>query len=323
MAQLAGCRSVNCFKRLNDIEEGTYGMVYRAQDRDTGEIVALKKLKLEHEREGFPVTSLREISALMTCKHPNIVNIREVAVGTQLNQVYIVMDFVEHDLRDLMDDMPQPFGVAEAKTILRQLLSAIACMHSHWIVHRDLKSTNLLLNNRGQVKVADFGLARKLGEPNQSRLTEVVVTLWYRAPELLLGDTRYAWPVDLWSAGCIFAELLSGRPLFQGKSEPDQLHRIFSALGMPSERCWPGYTDLPHAAKIVPVAGYLNHLANMFPMLSKAGIDLLKSLLAYDPAARPTAEAALLHPFFDEAPLPMPPELFPTWPSKSAGEHKR
>lgn len=318
-----GCRSVECFKKLNKIEEGTYGIVYRAQDRDTGEVVALKQLKLEKEREGFPVTSLREISSLMTCKHQHIVNIREIVVGSRLDQVYIVMDFIEHDLRGLMDEMPSPFGLAQVKTLLKQLLSAIAAMHRHWFIHRDLKTSNLLLNNRGEIKVADFGLARRLGEPNAGKLTQMVVTLWYRAPELLLGETEYDWAVDIWSAGCIFAELLSGKPLFHGRSELDQLHKIYGVLGMPNERCWPGYSKLPHAAKIAPVANHLNHLNNIFPTLGKSGLDLIKSMLAYDPRARPTAAEAMAHPFFEEPPLPSPPELFPTWPSKATGERRR
>lgn len=140
------------------------------------------------------------------------------------------MDFVEHDLRTLMDEMPHPFHLSEVKTIMKQLLSAIATMHEHWIIHRDIKSSNLLLSNSGEIKVADLGLARRLGEPSSGKLTPVVVTLWYRAPELLLGATDYSWPIDLWSAGCIFAELLIGKPIFPGKSEIDQLDRVSLCL---------------------------------------------------------------------------------------------
>lgn len=319
--KIHGCRSVDLFKKLNRIEEGTYGIVYRAQDKETGEIVALKHLKLEREREGFPVTSLREINALMTCKHPNIVNIREIVVGSRLNQVYIVMDFIENDLRALMDEMRGPFDVSEVKTLVKQLLSAIALMHDNWIIHRDLKTSNLLINNRGQIKVADFGLARKEGDPSSGKLTQMVVTLWYRAPELLLGETAYGPEIDIWSAGCIFGELLSLKPTFPGRTEPDQVTKIFKMLGMPNEKIWPGFSKLPHAAKIASVSNQYNYLANTFPMLSKAGVDLMKQMLAYNPKARPTAHEALQHPWFEEAPLPKPPELFPTWPSKAAGEH--
>jgi cell division cycle 2-like protein len=319
---MKACRSVDCYKKLNRIEEGTYGIVYRAEDRETGEIVALKKLKLEREREGFPVTSLREVNALMQARHPHIVNLREMVVGRELSSVFLVMDFVEHDLRSLMDDMVQPFSVSEMKTLLKQLLEATAAMHERWILHRDLKTSNLLLNNKGEIKVADFGLARKLGSPLIGQLTPVVVTLWYRSPELLLGSKDYSWSVDIWSVGCIAAEFLISQPLFPGKSEIDQLDRIFRTLGMPTERIWPGFSKLPHSDKLVHINQPYNCLEKVLPMLSPAGIDLMGRMLAYDPQKRITAQDALLHPFFTEAPLPKDPTLFPTWPSRNAEERR-
>lgn len=322
MSLMRPCRSVDCYRKLNRIEEGTYGIVFRAEERETREIVALKKLKLEREREGFPVTSLREINALMQSKHPHVVNIREMVVGSQLTSVYIVMDFVEHDLRTLMDEMERPFSVSEAKTLLRQLLDATAAMHERWILHRDLKTSNLLLNNRGEIKVADFGLARRLGSPPIGLLTPVVVTLWYRAPELLLGAKDYSWPVDVWSIGCIFAELLTLRPLFPGKSEIDQLDKIFRILGMPSEKIWPGFNKLPHASKISAVNQPYNCLETVLGMLSPAGIDLINRMLAYDPARRISASEALQHPFFTELPRPKDPSQFPSWPSRGADERR-
>jgi cell division cycle 2-like protein len=319
---LNGCRSVDSYRKLNRIEEGTYGVVFRAQDRDTGEVVALKKLKLEKEREGFPVTSLREINALMQCNHPHVVRIREMVVGREMNSVYIVMDFVEHDLRSLMDDMPNPFTVSEVKTLLKQLLCAVAAMHERWILHRDLKTSNLLLNNRGEIRVADFGLARRLGSPPIGALTPVVVTLWYRSPELLLGEKEYSWSVDIWSVGCILAELLINKPIFPGKSEIDQIDKIFRILGMPNDRVWPGFSKLQHASKVAPINQPYNCLDKVLPMLSPAGLDLIGRLLAYDPMRRPTAREALDHPFFSEGPLPKDPALFPTWPSRSAEERR-
>lgn len=145
--------------------------------------------------------------------------------------VYLVMDFIEHDLRTVLDDMPEPFLPSEAKSLLLQILSGIEYLHSHWILHRDLKTVNLLLNNRGEIKIADFGMARFYGDPPPD-LTQLVVTLWYRSPELLLGAEKYGPEIDMWSVGCIFAELLTREPLFQGKDEVDQLSKVptFSVL---------------------------------------------------------------------------------------------
>ncbi|KAL9559725.1 hypothetical protein PS6_000595 [Mucor atramentarius] len=317
---LRACRHVDCFERLNHIEEGSYGIVFRARDKETDEVVALKKLKLQPENGGFPVTSLREIHALMIIKHPNIVNVREIAMGNHMDQVFIVMDFIEHDLKGLMQDMRSPFLQSEIKTLMLQLLSAVALMHDNWIIHRDLKTSNLLLNNRGEIKVADFGLARKYGSP-MGNMTQLVVTLWYRAPELLLGAKEYTTAIDMWSVGCIFAELLNNEALLPGRSEIDQLDRIFKLLGSPTEEIWPGYSQLPHAKNIAPV--YQPSLRSKFTTLTQAGLDLLSKLLTYDPSKRITAEEALNHPYFSESPAPQDPSLFPTWPSKGSGHKKR
>ena len=233
------------------------------------------------------------------------------------------MDFIDHDLRALMDEMSKPFELSEVKTLLKQLLSAMVTMHDRWIIHRDLKTSNLLLSNRGELKVADFGLARKLGEPVRGKLTPVVVTLWYRAPEVLLGAPEYGWEVDVWAAGCIFAELLQGKPLFAGKTEPEQIHLVYSLLGQPTERSWPSYAKLPHAAKIAPVNQTSNLLRQHFPSLSPNGLALLDAMLTCDPKRRPSAAQCLKHPFFSEMPFPKDPELFPSWPSKASCERPR
>ncbi|OZJ01704.1 hypothetical protein BZG36_05264 [Bifiguratus adelaidae] len=319
---LQGCRHVDNYEKLNRIEEGSYGIVFRARDRETGDIVALKKLKLEKEKNGFPVTSLREISTLMMCKHPHVVNVREIVVGDKLDQIFIVMDFVEHDLKSLMEEMQSPFLSSEIKTLMLQLLSAIALMHDHWIVHRDLKTSNLLMNNRGEIKVADFGLARQYGSP-LGNMTQLVVTLWYRAPELLLGQKEYSTAVDMWSIGCIFGELVNKEPLLPGKSEIEQLDKIFKLLGMPDEQTWPGFFKLPHAKNINFAQQPRGNLRARFPYLTENGFDLLSRLLAYDPEKRITAEEALRHPYFSESPPPKDPALFPTWPSKGAGEKRK
>lgn len=226
---LQGCRSVEEFKHLNHIAEGTYGIVYRAQDKRTEEIVALKRLKMEKEREGFPITSLREINTLLKGQHPNIVTVREIVVGCNMDKIFIVMDYVEHDFKTLMETMKaknQSFLPAEVKCLTQQLLRAVAHLHDNWILHRDLKTSNLLLSHKGILKVGDFGLAREYGSPLKP-YTSIVVTLWYRAPELLLCCKEYSTPIDMWSVGCIFAEFLSMGALFPGQSETDQLNKIF------------------------------------------------------------------------------------------------
>ncbi|RPD63050.1 Pkinase-domain-containing protein [Lentinus tigrinus ALCF2SS1-6] len=317
-------RSVYCYERLNSIEEGSYGVVFRARDKETGDIVALKKLKLEEEKHGFPITALREINALMVCKHENVVGIREVVVGDTLTQVFIVMDFIEHDLKTLLSVMPSPFLQSEVKTLMLQLLSAVAYCHERWILHRDLKTSNLLMNNRGTIKVADFGLARRYGDPvGVGGLTQLVVTLWYRAPEILLGATTYSTAVDMWSVGCIFAELLLNEPLFQAKGEIEMISMIFKLLGPPTRETWPDYHTMPLAKTITLLAPHPPQLRQKFPYITAAGLDLLSRLLAYDPDGRITAEEALKHPYFSESPLPKHPDLFGSFPSAAAGEKRR
>ncbi|CAO3695446.1 unnamed protein product [Umbelopsis ramanniana] len=322
MPTLHSCRHVDNYEKLNRIEEGAYGIVFRARDRKTGDIVALKKFKLEKEKNGFPITSLREIRTLMLAKHPNIVNIREIVVGDKYDQIFMVMDFIDHDLKSLMEDMKSPFLQSEVKTIMIQLLSAVALMHDNWMIHRDLKTSNLLLNNRGQIKVADFGLARTYGSP-LGNMTQLVVTLWYRAPELLLGAKEYSTAVDMWSIGCIFAELVRKEPLLPGRSEIEQLDKIFKLLGMPNDKIWPGFSDLPHAKNIAFVNQPYNNLRSKFLYLTEAGIDLMSKLLTYDPKKRISAEEALNHPYFSESPAPKDPAMFPTWPSKGSGEKRK
>lgn len=246
---ISRCRSVENYTCLNHIEEGSYGIVYRAKNKETGEVVALKKLKLDQEKNGFPITSLREIRTLFALEHPNIVNIREIVVGESLTQIYIVMDFVDHDLKSLMEDMTQNFLQSEVKTLMQQLLSATEHMHGKWILHRDLKTSNLLMTNRGMIKIADFGLSRYHGDPAPP-MTQLIVTLWYRSPEILLGTHEYGTAVDMWSIGCIFAELLTREPLIRGKGEIDQLSKIFDLVGVPTEETWPGFMDLPNSKNI-------------------------------------------------------------------------
>ncbi|KAH7286650.1 hypothetical protein KP509_32G016400 [Ceratopteris richardii] len=324
---LQGCRSVDEFEKLNKIDEGTYGVVYRARDKKTGEIVALKKVKMEKEREGFPMTSLREINVLLSIHHPCIVDVKEVVVGSNLDSIFMVMEYMEHDLKGLMETIKQPFSQSEVKCLMLQLFEGVKHLHDNWVLHRDLKTSNLLLNNRGELKICDFGLARQYGSPLKT-YTHMVVTLWYRAPELLLGCKQYSTAVDMWSLGCIMAEFLAKEPLFNGKNELDQLDKIFKVLGTPNETIWPDFVKLPNV-KCNFVKQPFNKLREKFPPtafagrppLSEKGFNLLNRLLLYDPKKRITAEEALQHDWFKEVPLPKMKELMPTYPARS--EHER
>ncbi|CAL8072982.1 unnamed protein product [Orchesella dallaii] len=322
---LQGCRSVEEFSLLNRIEEGTYGVVYRAKDKKTGEVVALKRLKMEKEKDGFPITSLREINTLLKAQHENVVTVREIVIGSNVDKIFLCMDFAEHDLKSLMETLKarqQTFTLGEVKCLMVQLLKAVAHLHDNWILHRDLKTSNLLLNHKGILKVGDFGLAREYGSPLK-QYTPIVVTLWYRAPELLLGTKEYSTPIDMWSVGCIFGELLKLEPMFQGKSEANQLNLIFETLGTPNDKIWPGYSQMPLLSKITFATQRLNKLKIRYNMLSERGLDLLNKFLTFNPEKRATAEDALSHHFFKEAPLPIDPTLFPTWPAKSEMGHRK
>ncbi|KAH0756318.1 hypothetical protein KY290_026588 [Solanum tuberosum] len=327
---LQGCRSVDEFEGLNRIDEGTYGVVYRAKDKKTGEIVALKKVKMEKEREGFPLTSLREINILLSLHHPSIVDVKEVVVGSSLDSIFMVMEYMEHDLKALMETMKKPFTQSEVKCLMLQLLHGVKYLHDNWVLHRDLKTSNLLLNNQGELKICDFGLARQYGSPLKP-YTHLVVTLWYRAPELLLGAKQYSTAIDMWSLGCIMAEMLCKEPLFNGKTEVDQIDKIFRILGTPNETIWPGFSKLP-GVKVNFVKHQFNNLRNKFqspttsymgkPDLSESGLDLLNKLLTYDPAKRISADAALNHEWFREVPLPKSKEFMPTFPAQHAQDRR-
>lgn len=224
--------------------------------------------------------------------------------------------------------MPDFFLSSEVKRLLLQLTSGIAYLHENWILHRDLKTSNLLLNNRGQLKIADFGMARYVGDP-PPKLTQLVVTLWYRAPELLLGARTYDAAVDMWSVGCIFGELITREPLLQGNNEASQMSKIFELCGVPTEKSWPGYRKLPNARSLKLPKNTHNPsssasiIRTKFPNLTAAGVSLLNSLLSLDPDRRPTARDMLQHEYFQQDPKPKPESMFPTFPSKAGQERRR
>jgi len=285
------------YQTMKKIGEGTYGVVYKAKDRVTGEIIALKKIRLEAEDEGIPSTAIREISLLKELQHPNIVRLYDV-VHTE-HKLTLVFEFLDQDLKKYLDVCDSGLDLPILKSFLFQLLTGVAYCHHHRVLHRDLKPPNLLINREGQLKLADFGLARAFGIPVRS-YTHEVVTLWYRAPDILMASRRYSTPVDMWSIGCIFAEMVLGRPLFSGVSEADQLDKIFRLLGTVRVRDYPGIEELPEYSPDVlpqypPPRGGIGSLV---PTLDASGVDLLNKMLQYDPSKRITAQGALEHPFF-------------------------
>lgn len=283
------------YKKVEKIGEGTYGVVYKAKDRETGNMVALKKIRLEAEDEGVPSTAIREISLLKELSHPNVVNLQDVIHWDA--KLYLVFEFLDQDLKKYMDSCgPSGMDGELVKSYLFQLVRGIAFCHSHRVLHRDLKPQNLLIDRTGALKLADFGLARAFGIPVRT-YTHEVVTLWYRSPEILLGGRHYSTPVDTWSIGCIFAEMSNRQPLFPGDSEIDELFRIFRALGTPDEETWPGVSQLPDYKPTFPKWSR-RPLETLCPNLCADGLDLMSKLLVYEPNQRISAKAALEHPYF-------------------------
>jgi len=310
---LGRCRSVEAFEKLNRLGEGTYGTVYRARDKENGgQIVALKKVRIHSEKDGFPRSSLREIRILKRLRHPNIVEINEVACGQQPGSVFLVFEYCEHDIGALLDLMERPFSQAEVKCLLLQLLRAVEYLHECFIIHRDIKLSNLLMTNKGVLKLADFGLAREFMEPPQPCTTNVV-TLWYRSPELLLGTKLYTYAVDVWSIGCNFGELMNKAPLLPGKSEEHQLELICKLLGTPNPKIWPGLTELPFFGRLQMPACDYNNVRVKFPDVPDSCLELLNRMLTFHPPKRATAAACLQHAYFSEAPAPLEPRWMPTF----------
>jgi len=294
------------YQRIDKIGEGTYGVVYKASDKATGEIVALKKIRLEAEDEGIPSTAIREISLLKELQHPNIVRLYDV-VHTE-RRLTLVFEYLDQDLKKYLDICEGGLETTILKSFLYQLLCGVAFCHTHRVLHRDLKPQNLLINREGKLKLADFGLARAFGIPVRS-YTHEVVTLWYRAPDVLMGSRTYSTPVDIWSIGCIFAEMATSKPLFAGTSESDQLKRIFKTLGTPTQESYPTLAELPdynhdlHATHYPPPVSF----ADIAPQIDRLGVSLLSQMLAFDPLQRCSAADAIKHTYFNSDVLKRPP----------------
>jgi negative regulator of the PHO system len=313
--------TMNRYQKLEKLGEGTYATVYRARHLPSGLIVALKEIRLNPE-EGAPSTAIREISLMKELKHPNIVQLIDV-IHTD-KALTLVFEICEVDLKNYLDQKRNILSPVAIKSFMRDLFEGLAYCHSQKVLHRDLKPQNLLLTKDGTLKLADFGLARAFGIPVHTYSNEVV-TLWYRPPDVLLGSTNYSTSIDIWSAGCILAELYTGRPLFPGKNNDDQLLMIFKLFGFSASN-WPEMTKLPNFGKLanllrqpspaiatstnyvrpichsgVPTA---QNLSITFPMMDMYALDFLAKCLQPNPAMRITALEATLHPFLSTSKSP-------------------
>ncbi|KAI3749142.1 hypothetical protein L2E82_19749 [Cichorium intybus] len=291
--------------------EGTYGVVYKAIDTKTGQTVAIKKIRLGKQKEGVNFTALREIKLLKELKDPNIIEL--IDAFPHKGNLHLVFEFMETDLEAVIRDRNIVLSPTDIKSYLQMTLKGLAFCHKKWVLHRDMKPNNLLIGPRGQLKLADFGLARIFGSPDR-RFTHQVFARWYRAPELLFGAKQYGPGVDVWAAACIFAELLLRRPFLQGSSDIDQLGKIFAAFGTPKASQWADMIYLPDYVEYQYVPG--QPLRTLFPMASDDAVDLLSKMFAYDPKVRISAQQALEHRYFSSGPPPTEPALLPRPPPK-------
>ncbi|XP_021824542.1 probable serine/threonine-protein kinase At1g09600 isoform X1 [Prunus avium] len=301
------------FEKLEKIGQGTYSSVYRARDLDSNKIVALKKVRFANMDPESVRFMAREILILRKLDHPNIMKLEGLITSRVSGSLYLVFEYMEHDLAGIAARPGVKFTEAQIKCYMQQLLRGLEHCHSHGILHRDIKGSNLLIDCYGNLKIADFGLATFYRPRQKQPLTSRVVTLWYRPPELLLGSTDYGVAVDLWSAGCILAELFAGKPIMPGRTEVEQLHKIFKLCGSPSEEYWKR-SKLPHATIFKPTHPYKRCVAETFKDFPPSALALLEVLLAVEPESRGTASSALHSEFFTSLPLPSDPSTLPKYP---------
>ncbi|KAL5802869.1 hypothetical protein ACOSQ4_031174 [Xanthoceras sorbifolium] len=306
-------RRADSFEKLDKIGQGTYSNVYRARDLDQKKIVALKKVRFDNLEPESVRFMAREIHILRRLDHINVIKLEGLVTSRMSCSLYLVFEYMEHDLAGLASHPGLKFTEAQVKCYMQQLLCGLDHCHSRGVLHRDIKGSNLLIDNNGILKIADFGLA-SFYDPHQNQpLTSRVVTLWYRPPELLLGATFYATAVDLWSTGCILAELYAGKPIMPGRTEVEQLHKIFKLCGSPSEDYW-RKSKLPHATIFKPQQPYKRCVAETFKDFPAPALGLMETLLSIDPADRGSAASALKSEFFTTKPLPCDPSSLPKYP---------
>ncbi|KAJ3603315.1 hypothetical protein NHX12_031057 [Muraenolepis orangiensis] len=295
------------YEHVAEIGGGAYGTVYKARDMESGKFVALKSVRVQTDQDGLPISTVREVALLKRLEqfdHPNVVRLMDVCATQRTDQetkVTLVFEHVDQDLKIYLERAPAPgLSPDRIKDLMQQLLCGLAFLHSNRVMHRDLKPENILVTSQGQVKLADFGLARIYS--CHMALTPVVVTLWYRPPEVLL-QSSYATPVDIWSTGCIFAEMFRRKPLFCGESEVNQLGKIFEVIGLPSEEDWPN--DVTISRKNFPSL-FPRPITDFVPEINEQGAELMLEMLTFDPFRRISALNALEHEYFKEEETQIP-----------------
>ena len=306
-AEFAESTSVYYRKPGNEsvVGSGTYGKVFKAIHVYTKDLAALKKIRMDGEKDGFPVTAVREIKLLQSLKHENIVSLQEVMV--EHNDCFMVFEYLSHDLTGLLNHPTFKLEMAHKKHLGKQLFEGLNYLHRRGVLHRDIKAANILVSSTGQLKLADFGLARFFSKHGRPDYTNRVITIWYRSPELLLGETQYGPAVDIWSAACVMVEIFTRHAIFPGDGgEINQLDKIYHVLGTPTRSEWPGLVDVAWFELLRPTERRPNTFAEKYQeRLTSDAFELLQAMFMYDPAKRPTAGDVLEHPYFvTEEPAP-------------------
>lgn len=303
---------------LAKVGEGTYASVFLARNIKTGEKVAIKKIKVANSGDGMDISAIREVKVLQELRHPNVIRLVDCfSSGSTTPSLNLVLEFLDTDLERLIRDKSIVFAPADIKSWMAMLMRGLEYCHCHFFLHRDLKPNNLLISPNGELKIADFGMARELADPGV-RMTSLVVTSWYRPLELFFGAKHYSPAIDMWSVGCIMGELLLRVPLFAGQSEIQQITMMCQMLGTPSEKDWPGRKQLP---TFMPLEQYpSNPLNRIFSAAAPDALDLLQKLLSFDPTKRITAGESLRHNYFRMTPAPTHFSKLPRHASKEVDD---
>ncbi|KAK7399438.1 hypothetical protein VNO78_10620 [Psophocarpus tetragonolobus] len=293
-------KTADSYEKLGKVGRGTYSNVYKGRDKESGKIVALKKVRFDTSDPESIKFMAREIMILQTLDHPNVMKLEGLATSRMQYSLYLVFDYMHSDLTTIISRPGDKLTQPQIKCYMQQLLLGLQHCHERGVMHRDIKPSNLLVDKKGVLKIADFGLANSFAIKPEGPFTNRVVTLWYRAPELLLGSTDYGYEIDLWSAGCLLAEMFLGRPIMAGRTEVEQLHMIFKLCGSPSADYW---MKMKLMTSFRPPQQYKANYEEIFKEFPSSACALLTTLLDLESYSRGTAASALESEFFTSSPL--------------------